>query len=77
MPGGDGTGPVGGGPRDGRGRRFAGRGQSSARRGAGAMTGGRKGRGAQGKTQNQGNMGRSFLNTIRNFFQQSGSRGRS
>jgi hypothetical protein len=67
MPRGDG---IGRGPRDGRGRRFGGR-------GSGAMTGGRKGRDSQGRNQSQGNTGGSFLNTIRNFFQQSRSRGRS
>ena len=45
MPRGDGTGPIGGGARDGRGKRFGGRGQSSSQKGSGAMTGGRKGRG--------------------------------
>lgn len=43
MPGNDGTGPVGIGPRDGRGREMGGRGQSSTAKGAGAKTGGRKG----------------------------------
>jgi len=44
MPHGDGTGPAGQGPRDGRGRRLGGRGQSSKRRGAGTKKGGGKGR---------------------------------
>ena len=43
MPQGDKTGPVGQGPRDGRGRKFGGRGQSSKRKGSGSRTGGRKG----------------------------------
>ena len=38
MPRGDGTGPIGSGARDGRGKRFGGRGQSSSQRGSGAMT---------------------------------------
>lgn len=43
MPRGDGTGPVGIGPRDGRGREKSGRGQSSKREGEGKKTGGEKG----------------------------------
>jgi len=43
MPHGDGTGPIGQGARDGRGRRFGGRGQSSTSKGSGAKTGGEKG----------------------------------
>jgi len=43
MPRGDGTGPVGIGARDGRGRRMGGRGQSSKVKGQGAKKGGRKG----------------------------------
>jgi len=43
MPGGDGTGPIGIGPHDGRGRSKGGRGQKSKRRGAGRKTGDRKG----------------------------------
>jgi len=43
MPRGDGTGPVGIGPRDGRGRKKGGQGQSSMRKGTGRKTGGRKG----------------------------------
>lgn len=74
MPRGDG---IGRGPRDGRGRRFGGRGQSSDGRGSGAMTGGRKGGDFQRRNQSQSNIGGSFLNTIRNFFQQPRSRGRS
>ncbi len=43
MPGGDKTGPVGIGPKDGRGRTLGGRGQSSTQKGAGPKTGGQKG----------------------------------
>ena len=43
MPRGDGTGPVGIGPRDGRGRKKGGRGQSSNKKGTGRKTGGKKG----------------------------------
>lgn len=43
MPRGDGTGPIGQGARDGRGRVFGGRGQDSARKGSGRKAGGRKG----------------------------------
>ena len=39
----DGTGPVGQGPRDGRGRRLGGRGQKARGRGQGRKIGGRKG----------------------------------
>jgi len=75
MPGGDGAGPIGSGARDGRGRRFGGRGQSSSQRGTGAMTGGRKGRGGnQSFLGSQGQGG--FLNRIGNFFQQFSSRGK-
>ena len=37
------TGPIGNGPKDGRGRRSNGRGQDSKRKGSGAKTGGQKG----------------------------------
>ena len=70
MPRGDGTGPVGGGPRDGRGRRSGGRGQSSSQRGAGAMTGGRGG--SQNSPESQGQGG--FFNRVGNFFRQFNSR---
>jgi len=43
MPRGDGTGPIGQGARDGRGRRIGGRGQTSKTKGSGAKTGGQKG----------------------------------
>ena len=43
MPRGDGSGPVGQGARDGRGRKSGGRGQSSTKKGSGAKTGGQKG----------------------------------
>ena len=43
MPHGDGTGPIGIGPRDGRGRKKGGRGQTSRKKGAGRKTGGKKG----------------------------------
>jgi len=43
MPQGDKTGPVGFGPRDGRGREFGGRGQRSKKKGQGKKTGGQKG----------------------------------
>jgi len=43
MPRGDGTGPVGIGPRNGRGRRKSGRGQRSRATGSGRRTGGKKG----------------------------------
>lgn len=43
MPHGNGTGPIGWGARDGRGRRLGGRGQSSTKRGSGKKTGGKKG----------------------------------
>jgi len=43
MPRGDGTGPIGQGPRDGRGRRNGGRGQASRRKGQGRKTGGKLG----------------------------------
>ena len=43
MPKGDGTGPIGRGARDGRGRRLGGRGQGSRQQGSGARTGGQKG----------------------------------
>ena len=74
MPGGDGTGPIGRGARDGGGRRFGGRGQSSSQRGSGVMTGGGKGRG-----RNQSFLGsrgqRGFLSRIGNFFQRFNPRG--
>jgi len=75
MPGGDGTGPIGRGARDGRGRSFGGRGQSSSQRGAGAMTGGRKGRGGNQSFLGSRNQG-TFWGRIGNFFQQFNSRGR-
>jgi len=43
MPHGDGTGPIGWGARDGRGRKYGGRGQSSKKKGTGRKTGGKKG----------------------------------
>lgn len=43
MPKNDKTGPIGNGPRDGRGRTAGGRGQSSDKKGQGAKTGGKKG----------------------------------
>lgn len=43
MPQGDGTGPIGQGSRDGRGRRVGGRGQSSKRKGSSRKSGGKKG----------------------------------
>jgi len=89
MPRGDGTGPVGGGARDGRGRRLGGRGQSSSQRGSGAMTGGRGGR-VQSSSQGEsgamtGGRGGSqsfpgsqsqggFFNRVGNFFRQFNSR---
>ena len=39
----DGTGPIGQGPRDGRGRKFGGRGQASNVKGQGRRTGGKQG----------------------------------
>ena len=73
MQRGDGAGPIGRGARDGRGRRFGGRGQSSSHRGSGAMTGGRGGRGG-----NQGFLGSrshgGFLSRVGNFFRQFNSR---
>jgi hypothetical protein len=68
MPRGDGTGPIGTGPRDGRGRRFGGRGQFSTQRGTGMMTGGRKGKGSRGRNQSFDQGG--IKNMFRNFFQQ-------
>jgi len=75
MPRGDGTGPIGGGARDGRGKRFGGRGQSSSQKGSGAMTGGRKGRGRDQSFLGSRSQG-SFLSRIGNFFQQFNPRGR-
>jgi len=43
MPHGDGTGPVGQGSKDGRGKRFGGKGQTSKQKGSGPKTGGKKG----------------------------------
>lgn len=43
MPRGDGTGPVGRGARDGRGKKLGGRGQTSRRKGQGAKMGGKRG----------------------------------
>jgi len=43
MPKGDGTGPIGHGPKDGRGRVMGGRGQTSTQKGAGPKSGGAKG----------------------------------
>ena len=43
MPGDDKTGPIGIGPRDGRGREKGGRGQTSKEKGSGSKTGGQKG----------------------------------
>jgi hypothetical protein len=43
MPGKDGTGPVGSGPRDGAGKRLGGKGQKSTQKGQGGKSGGRKG----------------------------------
>jgi len=75
MPRGDGTGPIGRGARDGRGRRFGGRGQSSSERGSGAMTGGRGGRGGNQSSLGSRSQG-GFLSRIGNFFQQFNSRRR-
>ena len=74
MPGGDGTGPIGSGARDGRGRRFGGRGQSSSQRGSGAMTGGRGGRGGNQGFPGSRSQG-GFLSRVGNFFRQFNSRG--
>ena len=73
MPKEDGSGPIGRGARDGRGRRSGGRGQSSSQRGAGAMTGGRKGKGSTQslfRYQSQ----RGFLSRFGNFLRQFNSR---
>ncbi len=43
MPGKDGKGPVGSGPRDGRGKGVGGKGQKSTLKGQGARSGGKKG----------------------------------
>ena len=43
MPKGDGTGPIGQGPKDGRGRYFNGRGQRSKQEGLGRKKGGKRG----------------------------------
>jgi hypothetical protein len=74
MPKGDGTGPIGRGARDGRGRRFGGRGHLSSQKGAEAMTGGRRGKGDNQnllRYQSQ----RGFFSRVGNFFRQFNSRG--
>jgi hypothetical protein len=43
MPGKDGTGPAGGGPRDGRGQVIGGKGLARTQKGKGAKSGGKKG----------------------------------
>lgn len=43
MPRGDRTGPIGIGPKDGRGRKYGGRGQNSTRKGLGRKKGEKKG----------------------------------
>lgn len=43
MPRGDGTGPIGNGPQDGRGKKLGGRGQTRRGQGKGRKTGGKKG----------------------------------
>ncbi|GAI76434.1 unnamed protein product [marine sediment metagenome] len=43
IPGNDGTGPIGIGPRDGRGRKYGGRGQNQKGQGQGKKTGGKLG----------------------------------
>jgi len=75
VPRGDGTGPIGRGARDGRGRRFGGRGQSSSQRGSGAMTGRGGGRGGNQSFLGSWSHG-GFLSRIGNFFQQFNSRGK-
>ena len=74
MPRGDGTGPIGSGVRDGRGRRLDGRGQSSSQRGSGAMTGGREGKGRNQSFLGSRTQG-GFLSRVGNFFRQFNSRG--